>query len=61
VSVKTLLKSLNPFLLSRALFLTSLAVTYVTERRFIREGVIQDKKDKKVRLVLSLLRRLLNC
>jgi hypothetical protein len=61
VSVITLLRSSNPSLSSRALFLISLAVTYVAERRFIRKGgVIRGEEDKKVRPVSSLLRRSLN-
>jgi len=47
--------SLKLVLSSRALFLTSLAVMYIAERRFIRAsgGNICSGEEEKVRLVLS--------
>jgi hypothetical protein len=57
----TLFSSLKPVLLSRALFLTSLAITYVAKRRFIRGGGGETRfgGEEKVKPVSS-LRRLLN-
>jgi hypothetical protein len=63
VLIIILLRVLNPFLLLKALFLTFSAVIYVIKHRFIynKGGDVRFKKEKKAKLVLLLLKRLLNC
>jgi hypothetical protein len=59
VLVVILFLSLKLVLSLRALFLTSLAVIYIAERRFICSGG-RETCEEKIKPVL-LLRRLLNC